>query len=483
MINYSTNHDDTPDYIPSFIHECYANWEKLKDFYDELKSLEKKNKYLYRNTTEHDLDYEKRLKLAVFEGRLNDTINTYASLLSQWEFTEDTDQEVLARENNLLVEGDRLTIKSFLQLANVDVLLYGVALIFISPQPLSLSLISPFDIRVPRIETINGESVLTRLGIKRNITVPDGKFKEKQVSQWWVYDSGYLTVYQRDDRDNYYIIDGYPMPITDASGSIVQKVPCVWYSSTPQKLMDFPVPPFLYLGDLSCKHFNKVSELDNIETKCNSPTWARDYPNSVPENIEPLLVGANNVIINGNGTKTYLIEPSGTAIASTHQRIKDLEERIDRASYAFLNGGEAEKTATQSIIEASQSKASLMGVANQLELATRQVFSWMVRFSNPLWREGEDYGGIKPCINISSAPSANDINAVFNGYTSGAYSRKYLLLKLKEMGWQPEGIDLEDELELISENGNMENITEDDSLEEVESEEESDSIEIDEEEL
>lgn len=453
MINYSLN--DNPDHIPQYIKDCYPNWTRLRDFYDELKLEEIKKKYLYRNSTEHDLDYKKRLELAVFEGRLGDTVNSYASLLSsKWDFTEEVATEIKDLENRLLVDGSLITITSLLALINIDVLLYGVAFIFVSPAPLSISLISPFDIRIPKLEMINGKNTLTRLGIKRTVSVPDGKFTEKTVDQWWVYDKGELTVYQKDEKNDYYIVDGYPVTVTDAAGNIVEEVPCIWYSITPKKILEFPTPPFLYLGNLSCKHFNKVSELDSIETKCNSPTWARDYVDDIPREVEPLLVGSNNVILNGNGTKTYLIEPTGNAIAVTHQRIKDLENRMDQVSYAFLNGGEAEKTATQSIIEASQSKASLTGMARQLELASRQLFSWIFRFSNPLWRPNEDYGSIKVYSDIKQSANPQDINAAFNGYTSGGYSRKYLLFKLKDLNWQPEEIDLEDELLSITELGN-----------------------------
>lgn len=447
MINNSD-----PDFISDRLKTHYNQWQKLKDCYNELKTEQLIKDYLIQGESEHRQDYQKRCEAAIFPGNFNDTINTYASLLSRWEFKETTHHLIKDSET---INGGSTTLRSLLQVADVNALIYGFTFIFVSPtQDINLEVLNPFDIRCPRIEKIDGKPCLTRLGIKRSLIVDDGDFGEKTINQWYVYDRGVLTIYEKDDHGKtvkveYEDIEGNTYNqrrITDAMGNLVIEVPVVWYPVIPSEILEFPVPPFHYLANLSIKYFNKDSELDTSERLCNIPNWAREWESSVPEAPPPLRIGNGNVIELAQGQKAYIVEPSGTAIAVTNQRLKELEEKMERVAQAFISERSNNKTATQSLLEASQSKASLEGMIVQKENAVKNVFDWIMRFATPQYSPNQDYGTIKVQSEIKSSPSPQDVQAVTDAFTMNLISRKIALLKLQEIAWLPDEIEIDDEL-------------------------------------
>ncbi len=447
MVNNSN-----PDFISDRLKKHYNQWQKVKDCYDELEDSSSTKDYLIQGEREHYQDYEKRCKMAVFPGKFNDTINTYAALLSRWEFKETINPFI---KNSEVINGGSTTLRSLLQIADVQTLTYGFTLIFISPtQDINLEVLNPFDLRCPRVEVVDGKPCLTRLGIKRSILVDDGDFGEKTVNQWYVYDRGVLTIYEKDSKgkivkikqedENGNLFD--QRQITDAKGQPVLEVPVAWYPIIPSELLTVPVPPFLYLANLSIQYFNKESELNSAERKCNLPVWVREWIGSAPDTPESLNVSEHSVIELSEGQKVYLVEPSGSAIAVTNQRLKELEERMERVAQAFISERSYNKTATQSLLEASQSKASLEGMVLQKEKAVEKIFNWVMRFASPQYSPDQDYGTIKVQTEIKSSPNPQDVTAITDAFTMNLISRKIALLKLQDMGWLPDEVDIDQEL-------------------------------------
>jgi hypothetical protein len=451
--------DSNPDFISNRLKTHYEQWQKVKDCYEELKTTGLIEKYLIQGEVEHHIDFRKRCDLAVFPGNFNDTVNTYASLLSRSDFDEETPSLI---KDVKKINGGATTLKSLLQIADVHALIYGFTFIFVSPtKDINLEVLNPFDLRCPRVEIVDGKQSLTRLGIKRSLIVDDGDFGEKTIDQWYVYDRGVLTIYEKDKEGSLNIISA--TEIKDAKGNLVIEVPAVWYAVIPSEILSFPTPPFHYLANLSIQYFNKDSELNTAERKCNIPTWAREWDSAVPEPAPSLWVGDGAVIELAQGQKAYLIEPAGTAIAVTNQRLKELEDKMERVAQAFISERSSNKTATQSLLEASQSKASLEGMVEQKEDAVKRVFDWIMRFATPQHSPGQDYGTIKVQTEIKSSPNPQDVEAITNTFTMGLISRRIALLKLQEIGWLPENIDIE--LESNETNYAMEPYRQNDSME------------------
>lgn len=434
--------NSNPDFISDRLKKHYNQWQKVKDCYNELEDSNLIKDYLIQGEREHYQDYEKRCKIAVFPGKFNDTINTYAALLSRWEFEEETAPFI---KNSEIINGGSTSLRSLLQIADVNTLTYGFTFIFVSPtKDINLEVLNPFDLRCPRIEVIDGKACLTRLGIKRSIIVDDGEFGEKTINQWYVYDRGLLTIYEQDDKGQIGSIS--EIKVKDAKGDLIVEVPIVWYPIIPSELLAFPVPPFLYLANLSIQYFNKESELNSAERKCNLPVWVREWIGSAPDTPEALNVSEHSVIELSEGQKVYLVEPSGSAIAVTNQRLKELEERMERVAQAFISERSSNKTATQSLLEASQSKASLEGMVLQKEKAVEKIFNWVMRFASPQYSPYQDYGTIRVQTEIKSSPNPQDVTAITDAFTMNLISRKMALLKLQDMGWLPDEVDIDQEL-------------------------------------
>jgi hypothetical protein len=122
---------------------------------------------------------------------------------------------------------------------------------------------------------------------------------------------------------------------------------------------------------------------------------------------------------------------------------------MQELSRAFI-GERSSLTATEANQNDSRSKINLQLVANQKESTVQELLRLMMRFIDPNFKPEEFTAGIQISDDaLKAAATPQDIQAIIQGYLNGAYSRAYMLAKLKEVGFQPEGIDIEDELNTI----------------------------------
>lgn len=84
-------------------------------------------------------------------------------------------------------------------------------------------------------------------------------------------------------------------------------------------------PPLLSLSDLNLQHYQKKSDLDNIERIANVPTLVRI---GVRETGEPIEIGPQRVIDVPDGTDLKYLEIQGAGIAHAKDSLRHLEEHI-----------------------------------------------------------------------------------------------------------------------------------------------------------
>jgi hypothetical protein len=217
--------------------------------------------------------------------------------------------------------------------------------------------------------------------------------------------------------------------------------------------------PFLGLAELNIKYFQKESELDDTESKVNTITPKRTWPEQakVPNPPPPLPSGANKTIEIPGGGKVELLEAEGKGLALAYGRQNNRIERMARLAQAFLQGSR-ERTATEAILESSQAKLSLRGIARRKESFIQTLFKWMARLSDPLYQEDEFVGGIKISERHLQAPlSAEEFREIMAGWEIGFYSKELAYQKLFDVGWMPEGIVLEELLEEEEEEEDQDN--------------------------
>lgn len=451
------NDPNHPRQIPSHWQQRVREWEILKDVFEGLHDKETRYKYLHQATFESPSNYKNRVRASHFDNFLKPTVQSYAGLLSNFDLLDETPEVVTRNLDNINKQGDNLI--TWLMDVDIAALRDDCCLALIDTEPLTednprqesdpwVTLIDIRDVFSPLVTLRQGEWVIERLVILRWVEVADGLFGSALQKEWCVYTPGQSQRIIEDKNGR--LTAEEPKIMTDAKGDVLDRVPIEWYSISGAKPLSPNPAVFLGLAELNLKYFLKESELDDTESKVNTITPWRRWPKDVPPNPPPLPSGANKVIEMPQTGDTGLMEPKGAGLQIAYDRQNNRIERMDRIAQAFLQGSR-ERTATEAILESSQAKLSLRGIARRKESFVQRVFKWMARLSDPLFVEDDFVGGIKVSERHLQAPlTAQDFAQILSGWEIGLYSRELAFKKLFDAGWMPEGTVLED---LLSEEG------------------------------
>jgi hypothetical protein len=312
---------------------------------------------------------------------------------------------------------------------------------------------------------IDGDLKISQVVLRRSISAQDGQFGDKAKNGFWVYRleelsspirrGGMLQRYgvvfsiwdEIEAGAGFRVADmeevQAPTPILDASGQPLEEIPLVWYSPYGDPIMFHGVandddrggrPEYLPLVDLNFEYFNKQSELNTAESRSNFVMLNMAYPGPAPQK-QPDMLLAGRIVVTEGGAKLQMLEPKGTAIASTREGQRDRLKRMDAISQAFLTGGEIERTATEALIESSQSRLGLRNIAQRKESAVQNLFYWWERFANPQFGPGDDIGGITVSESVLSVPPSPDLLRRYDdAYLNGQLSKAEWVAKMKELG-------------------------------------------------
>jgi hypothetical protein len=438
-------------------------WQVADDIYDGLHDYLVRSLYLIQKPGEPDAAYTLRLIASSLDNYYRDAIDYYAGLLSQFEPTEGVPDELLSLFDN--VDGAGNSLQVLLMQADKEILRKDACLIFVDPvvedsvnKVPRLRVISLNEIYSPIVEQRGDRYVITQLCIHRKVQRRDGVYAIKDVDQYWMYIPGEVIIFEHTKADGARgkesLVEVERKNLLTASGAPLMEVPAIWYSCGGGTPLCPETPPFHRLLEISLKQMNKVSELDDAEGKVNTITPYRMWPDDKPSPLPPLRLGANAVADIEqcrDGAKIGMLEATGNAIALTHERNQDRAEQMKELSRAFI-GGRSTLTATEANQNDSRSKVNLKLVANQKESTTQEVFKLMMTFIDPNFRSADFKDGIAISDEALRAPvTAQDIKIVQDGYINGSYSQRYMLLKLKDIGFQPDGIDIDEELNTVQE--------------------------------
>lgn len=465
-----------PEYWSSYLAPL---WERVNDCYVGLHTVAAKQKYLKQQLGEHDMIYARRVETVAFENRLSPSVKSHAGLLSEFELDDDAPQSLV--ENMDSVDGQRNSLYSVLLDWDVQGLLYNATLALIdmpvvddnsqlrgdrNPRIVPIKL---KDVYAPRVDLVDGELKIIQIAIRRSITVRDGQFGYKHVNRFWVYRLEELAtpirrrdVLQRhgvtftiwdeiDDSMGDYEMVQEPTPILDASGQQIEAIPIVWYSPYGDPILFHGVdndddrggtPEYLPLIDLNFEYFNKHSELNTAESRGNFVMLNMAYPGPAPQK-QPDLLTSGRVVVTEGGAELRMLEPAGTAISSTRDGQRDRLKRMDVISQAFLTGGEMERTATEAMIESSQSRLGLRNIARRKESAVQNICYWWERFANPEFQMGDRIGGITVSESVLSLPPSPEmLNRVDEQYLNGQLTKGEWEAKMTELGYYTEEMRL-----------------------------------------
>jgi hypothetical protein len=468
---------DSPAWRPEYWNTYLMPlWQRVCDCYHGVHTDDLKRRYLRQQLGEHDKVYKARIETVAFENRLSPSVKSHAGLLSDFRLTEDTPESVREAQND--IDGQGNSLESALLDWDIDALLYNAAMGLVDvpiaedgntrqePKP-RLIPIPIKDVYAPKVSLVDGVLTISQISIRRSVSVADGAFGSKVKDRFWVYkltdapaglrksdgsEQRYVATFElweEPDAENGPGSINEPeliqasAPIKDASGRPLDLIPIVWYSPYGDPVLFTGVddmynrggtPEYMSLVDLNFEYFNKHSEINTAESRSNFVMLMMKYPGAAPETQPDMTTGGRILVLEGGAT-LEMLEPAGTALGSTREGQDRRLQRMDAIAQSFLTGGDVARTATEALIDSSQSRLGLRNIARRKESAVQQIFYWWERYSNPGYREGDPVGGITVSEAVLTMPASPQELQFWSGeFLNGNLTRAEYRAKLRELG-------------------------------------------------
>lgn len=384
-----------PSYECQEYRDLKGRWELCELAYDspDPDDLDDFREFLPPESKEPIDAYNNRLKASAFlwEDKYRQVVDEYAALLSNVHTTDDIPTTLSDQLENIDQVGTSLD--SFVQSLNLTTEVYGGSFILIDYQGTAtaesaadelgnqrspyLIKYCPDEVISWRFEYVGGKPVLVQCVIKQESLVPDGDYGEKELKQYRVLKPGISELWEivTDDQGNDAAVLVDERIVTDRSSQPLTEIPLVYYSAKAGEL--FCSEPALYgLAKLNIHLWQLESDRYNVMHKCNLPTLAiGDTETFNPDGTstkKPPILGPNHYISHTPEGRAYFVEPAGTALAATKAKVDDVKQSMERIGLGFLLGT-ASSTATQSLIQATGTQASIKGMARQLNSALAEI--------------------------------------------------------------------------------------------------------------
>lgn len=226
--------------------------------------------------------------------------------------------------------------------------------------------ISPLNLISVESEKIGGVEVLTRLRIKEQTTVP--------VGEWGQVEQEQIRVIYPDRHEIYVEVEKGKWELQEEIPYELGYIPLIVVYGNKTGFMTAE-PALEDLAWLNLKHYQKVSDLDNIEHVANVPImFGSGFPEGALQGTE---IGPNRAISSEdpNASLTY-VEHSGAAIGASQKSVKDLEERMAAmGSDLIVRKSVDRQTAAARKIDQSESISLLQIMVNNTETGIEQAYA------------------------------------------------------------------------------------------------------------
>lgn len=341
-----------------------------------LKMREEKEKWLPREMRESVGAYENRLKRSVCYGALNRTVDTLAGLPFMRAMTieglpselEYLQYDADSTETDLTGFGHTI-LKEIIALGLTHILVdmpYFEGAITLKDQEDNkirpyFCHISPTSLIGWTTERRGGLEILTSIRIKEYVVVSDEDWSEKEVEQIRVIKPDLIEIWREREvrkKEEWYIYNTLP--------NNLGKIPLVTIYGNRTGFMQAK-PPLEDLAFLNLRHYQKLSDLDNIEHVANVPfLFGSGFDDAEMEGIE---IGPNRIITSSNKEADLkYVEHTGQAIGVSQRSMKYLEERMAAMGADLIVRKSVDRqTATARQIDQSESISMLQIMINNLE--------------------------------------------------------------------------------------------------------------------
>lgn len=300
---------------------------------------------------------------------------------------------------------------------------------------------SPREILGWRTEIAEGEQKLTMLRLAETITVPDGKYGEKDVERVRVLTPGAYEIHEKDDKGDYNIVD-------EGRTSLSEIPFAVAYANRTGVLES--MPPLDDIAELNLQHYQVSSDLSNILSVSAIPLLAI-Y--GFPQSAEEISAGASEALALPESARSEYIEPSGNSFDAQFKQLEQIENKINGLGLAAVLGAKlVGETAEAKRIDRSQGDSTMMVVAQQMQ----DMIDNCLRFHAEYMQQPVAGSSQVNRDFLGQRLEPQEIQSLLQLYTAGTITQETLLNELANGDVLSEDFDIEEEIEATQTGGLIE---------------------------
>ena len=407
-------------------------------------------KYLPQEKGEKREIYLARLRRSVLYGAYSRTVKT----LSELPFIVPAQAKNLPAELEYLMEEadcDGQSIERLGQQILKNLIDYGIAHIMVefpdTPEDFTLldqkqmnirpyvCNIDPMNFVGWQYEQVGSKNHLTQARIFEDVFEqdPEDEWSSIAVRKVRVIENDRIRVYstkKNNNKEEFVLVDEYPNDLGRINIITL-------YGNKTGYMQGSPI--LEELAWLNIRHFQKLSDLDNIEHVCNVPFA---FGKGIPEEDMNNIVISPHMFLKTTATDAEIsyVEHSGSAIGSSQQSIRDLESRMVAMGADLLaaRGTSTRETATSKLLDNTKSTSYLQSLVLEVEKGLVQAFQMAGEWINVSADDLEINIGDK--LNLSVDP--NVITSLIGLAEKEALSYEDLTMELQRRGHLSESTKL-----------------------------------------
>ena len=301
--------------------------------------------------------------------------------------------------------------------------------------------ISPRELLGWRTEIADGKQRLTMLRIAETVTVPDGKYGEKDVERVRVLTPGAYEIHEKDEKGDYKIVD--------EGRTSLSEIPFAVAYANRTGVME-SIPPLDDIAELNLQHYQVSSDLSNILSVSAIPLLAI-Y--GFPQSAEEISAGASEALALPESARSEYIEPSGNSFDAQFKQLEQIENKINGLGLAAVLGAKlVGESAEAKRIDRSQGDSTMMVIAQQMQDLIDNCLRFHAEYlQQPVAGSSQvnrDFMGqrLEPL----------EIQALLQLYPAGTITKDTLLTELANGDVLSEDFDIEEEVEATQNGGLIE---------------------------
>ena len=301
--------------------------------------------------------------------------------------------------------------------------------------------ISPRELLGWRTEVADGKQRLTMLRIAETVTVPDGKYGEKDVERVRVLTPGAYEIHEKDEKGDYKIVD--------EGRTSLSEIPFAVAYANRTGVME-SIPPLDDIAELNLQHYQVSSDLSNILSVSAIPLLAI-Y--GFPQSAEEISAGASEALALPETARSEYIEPSGNSFDAQFKQLEQIENKINGLGLAAVLGAKlVGESAEAKRIDRSQGDSTMMVIAQQMQ----DLIDNCLRFHAQYLQEPVAGSSQVNRDFMGQRLEPQEIQALLQLYTAGTITQDTLLNELANGDVLSEDFDIEEEVEATQNGGLIE---------------------------